>query len=110
METPAHLLESITDEDTFDYNGLGGILGIPQDLMVSLASVLSSSVLLLGKSPKLVIILYCITQLQSLASNQLGLGINHLTTMIGFDKPLRSNAETDGASEWDVDQVLVRHS
>lgn len=79
------MLESITDEDTFDYNGLGGILGIPQDLMVSLASVLSSSVLLLGKSPKLVIILYCITQLQSLASNQLGLGINHLTTMIGFD-------------------------
>ena len=37
MESPAHLLESITDEQTFDYNGLGGILGIPQDFVVRLS-------------------------------------------------------------------------
>ena len=68
--------------------------------------MLSSSVLLMGKSPKLVIILYCITQLQSFVSNQMREGAAIITTKIGFDKPL-TNTASDGADEWDLDQILV---
>ena len=73
--------------------------------MQRVATILASGSILLGKSPKLMILLYVVLQGQTIALNSFYTMMAFVTRKAGLDKPLKSMASLD-TEEWDIDQVL----
>lgn len=89
-----------------DHAGLGSILGIPEQLMQSAAQCLSSASILLGKSPRLVLVLYLVMVGQKLLLEKTREGINWLSDKLGFSKRLCRTSSREDDAEWDLEQVL----
>jgi hypothetical protein len=80
------------------------MLGIPGEIITSAARAVSSGSILLGKSPKLAVLLYGVIVLQGIASQKFADFLNWLSSKFGLDKPLVRTTQSN--DEWDIDQVL----
>ena len=103
--TPQAILRSLSDQWDFARCGLGQIIQIPEGIMDSIAKIISSATILLGKSPSMVIILYFVMVAGKAATEYLHEGSAKLSEWCGLDKPL-TNPGASGTEYWGIDQVL----
>jgi ABC-type multidrug transport system fused ATPase/permease subunit len=97
--SPQEILRSLADPYSFENGGLGGIIAIPDSVIASIATVISSASILLGKSPSLVIIIYGVLVAKSVAQQAFTDGVSKLSATLGLDKPLVSR-QNEGTEYW----------